>query len=85
MPRGLYIVYQTLICKGVTSLLVHVNDIIVTENNNEEQKLLKYCSAKELHVKILERLKYFLGIKVAHSKHDIFISQQKYIPNLLRN
>lgn len=29
-------------------------------------------------------MKYFLGIEVAHSKQGIFISQQKYVMDLLR-
>lgn len=29
-------------------------------------------------------LKYFLGIEVAHSKKGIFISQQKYVTDLLK-
>ena len=40
--------------------------------------------AKEFEIKALRRLKYFLGIEVAHSKQGIFISQQKYVTNLLK-
>ena len=40
---------------------------------------------KEFEIKELGRLKYFLGIEVAHSKHGIFISQQKYIVDLLKD
>ena len=29
-------------------------------------------------------MKYFLGIEIAHLKHGIFISQQKYIVDLLK-
>lgn len=34
-------------------------------------------------MKDLGRLKYLLGIAVAYSKHGIFISQQKYVLDLL--
>jgi len=32
----------------------------------------------------LGKLKYFLGIKVAYSRQGIFISQRKYILDLLK-
>ena len=38
---------------------------------------------QEFKIKELGKLKYFLGIKVAHSWHRIFISQQKYALDLL--
>ena len=34
-------------------------------------------------MKQLENLKYFLGIEVARSKHDIFLCQRKYTIDLL--
>ena len=69
---------------GVTDLLVYVDDIIVTGNDENEQNLLKQCLTKEFEIKQLGRLKYFLGIEVAHSKQGIFISQQKYVTDLLK-
>ena len=39
----------------------------------------------EFEEKRLGRLKYFLGIEVAHSKHSIFSSQQKYVIDLLND
>ncbi|RVW66512.1 Retrovirus-related Pol polyprotein from transposon RE1 [Vitis vinifera] len=62
----------------LTALLVYVDDIIVT-GNDEERQVLNQCLAKEFEIKALGRLKYFLGIEVAHSKQGIFISQQKYV------
>jgi len=70
--------------KGVTVLLVYVDDIIVTGDDEEEQKLLSQHLAKNFEIKTLEKLKYFLGIEVAHSRKGIFISQQKYITDLLK-
>ena len=53
---------------GVTTLIVYVNDIIVTWNDEKEKNTLKQCLAKEFEIKDLEKLKYFLGIEVARSK-----------------
>lgn len=60
-----------------TALIVYVDDIIVTGDDVEEIKMLKLQLSKEFEIKDLGRLKYFLGIEVAHSKAGIFISQQK--------
>ena len=69
---------------GVTALLVYVDDMIVTGNDVGEMNNLKQCLLKEFDIKEPGRLKYFLGIEVAHSKQGIFISQQKYVLDLLR-
>ncbi|GMI89878.1 hypothetical protein HRI_002657100 [Hibiscus trionum] len=69
---------------GVTILLVYVDDIIVTGNDSKGIINLKKCLIKEFEVKELGRLKYFLGIEVAHSQQGIFISQQKYTLDLLK-
>ncbi|KAG8496181.1 hypothetical protein CXB51_009524 [Gossypium anomalum] len=68
---------------GVTTLLVYVDDIIVTGDDLEGMENLKKCLVKEFEVKELGKLKYFLGTEVAHSREGIFISQQKYIVDLL--
>lgn len=70
--------------EGVTMLLVHVDDITMTSDDEHEQQLLGQHLAKEFEIKTLEKLKYFLGIEVAYSKRDIFISQPKYITDLLK-
>ena len=56
---------------------------IETENHLEERKALKWCLAKEFEIKKLGRLKYFLGTEVIHSNKGIFVSQQKYVLDLL--
>ncbi|PKU84535.1 putative mitochondrial protein [Dendrobium catenatum] len=68
----------------VRILLVYVNDIILTGNNEEEKASLRKSLTKEFDIKELGRPKYFLGSEVAHSSKGIFISQQKYIKDLLR-
>ena len=53
---------------GVTTLLVYVDDINITRNDELEKHTLRQCLTKEFEIKELRRLKYFLGIEVAHSK-----------------
>lgn len=53
--------------------------------NNTERLILKQYLTKEFEIKKLGRLKYFIITEVAHSKKGIFISQQKYIGDLLRS
>ena len=67
----------------VTALLIYMDDIIVTSNDMEGMETLRGCLIKEFEIKELGKLKYFLGIEVAQSKEDIFISQQKYVLDLL--
>ena len=69
---------------GVTTLLVYVDDIIVTRDDDMEKQILSQNLAKEFEIKSLGRLKYFLGIEVAHSRQGILISQQKYVIDLLK-
>ena len=68
----------------VTILLVYVDDIIVTGDDSTERERLKKGLVQEFEIKELGKLKYFLGIEVAHSKEGIFISQQKYVLDLLK-
>lgn len=62
--------------RGMTALLVYGDDITVTSNNEGEMNNSKRCLLKELDIKELGKLNYFLGIEVVHSKQGIFISQQ---------
>ena len=67
----------------ITCLIIYVDDIIITGNNEEEISNLKEKLFKEFEMKDLENLKYFLGIEVFRSKRGIFINQKKYILDLL--
>jgi Reverse transcriptase (RNA-dependent DNA polymerase) len=65
-------------------VLVYVDDIIIAGNNLEEINRVKMQLKEKFDVKDLRLLKYFLGIKIVHSPKEIFISQRKYILDLLR-
>lgn len=68
--------------KLLTGLIIYVNDMINTGNDIEEIKVLKEKLLKDFEMKVLKRLKYFLGFEVLRSKIGIFISQWKYVLNL---
>jgi hypothetical protein len=59
----------------VTTLIVYVDDMIITGDDKEEIARLQEQLATEFEMKNLRGLKYFLRIEVARSKHDIFLSQ----------
>ena len=70
--------------RKVTALIVYVDDMVLTGNDEEEIQRLKQSLAQEFEIKDLGNLKYFLGIEVARSRHGIFLSQRKYILDLLK-
>ncbi|KAL4334375.1 hypothetical protein GQ457_07G010170 [Hibiscus cannabinus] len=75
---------KKLFFRGSNCTILYVDDIIVTGDDSEDIENLKRCLVKEIKVKELGRLKYFLGIEVAHSQQGIFISQQNHTLDLLK-
>nr|GFC62636.1 putative reverse transcriptase, RNA-dependent DNA polymerase [Tanacetum cinerariifolium] len=67
----------------MTCLIIYVDDMIITGNDEKEIKKLKEGLFTEFEMKDLGRLKYFLRIEVLRSQHGIFIFQKKYILDLL--
>ena len=58
----------------LTVVIVYVDDIIMRRDDYKEIERLKKKLAKEFEIKDLGRLKYLLGIEMAHSRKGIFIS-----------
>ena len=67
----------------VTLLIIYVDDMIVTGDDTVEIEELQKCLASEFEMKDLGSLKYFLGVEVTRSKHGLFLSQRKYVTDLL--
>ncbi|CAL8168114.1 unnamed protein product [Prunus armeniaca] len=67
----------------VTTLIIYVDDMIITGNDKQEISQLQDYLATEFEMKDLGGLKYFLGIEVARSQQGIFLSQRKYVLDLL--
>lgn len=55
-----------------------------TRNDDREKQILRQKLVYEFEIKELRRLKYFLGIEVVHSRKEIFILQQKYVIDMLK-
>lgn len=65
-------------------VLVYVNDIIITGNNQSTIYRVIHNLSSTFAIKDLGRFHYFLGIKVVHHQQNLVLSQQKYILDILQ-
>ncbi|RDY10160.1 hypothetical protein CR513_05363, partial [Mucuna pruriens] len=68
----------------LTLLLVYVNNMIVIGDDEIEKLTLKEKLSMQFEMKEIGKLKCFLGIEIVYSKQGIFISERKYVLNLLK-
>ena len=61
---------------------MYVDDIVITRSDSKGISSLSFLHS-QFHTKDLGMLRYCLGIEVMRSKHRIFLSQRKYVPDLL--
>ena len=66
-------------------LIVYVDDIIITRNRKDEAKRLEDHLIKHFEVKRHGPLKYFLGIEIAKSNRGLLMTQQKYVPEVIKD
>ncbi|RVW60610.1 Retrovirus-related Pol polyprotein from transposon RE1 [Vitis vinifera] len=71
--------------KSFTTLLIYVDDILITGNEANAIVALKQFLHSHFRIKDLGDLKYFLGIEVSRSKKGISISQRKYTLEILKD
>ena len=64
---------------SIIMLIVHVDDIVITGSDSKGISSLKSFLQSQFHTKGLGILRYFLGIEVMQSKHEIFLSISKEI------
>jgi hypothetical protein len=67
----------------VNVLIVYVNDMITTGDDKEEILRLQEALATDFEMRNLGGLKYVVGIEVAWSREGIFLSQRKYVLDVL--
>jgi hypothetical protein len=69
--------------KGRTLLLLYVDDMLITGDNSEHISHFKQHLSKEFQMSDLGPLSYFLGIEVQQTQKGFYLSQSKYIQDLL--
>lgn len=58
--------------KANSTLIVYVDDIVVTRNDDTEVKLLKVYLAKEFEIKDLGQVRYFWVLKLQGQREAFF-------------
>jgi Reverse transcriptase (RNA-dependent DNA polymerase) len=71
-------------CNRLVVVLVYVDDLVITGNDKPGIEFLKQQLKQQFDIKDLGILRYFLGIEVARSYKGLFISQRKYVLDLLK-
>ena len=84
-PKSDYSLFFNHTGNSSTFVLVYVDDIIIAGNDDLAINQLKQFLKKKFFIKDLGKLKYFLLIEVACSKKGIFLSQKKYILDILKD
>ena len=72
------------VCKLVKSLLVYVDDMVITGNNPNCLATLKSVLDAKFGIKDLGSLKYFLGLEIARSDKGISLNQKKFALEILK-
>uniref|UniRef100_A0A7C9CV32 Reverse transcriptase Ty1/copia-type domain-containing protein n=1 Tax=Opuntia streptacantha TaxID=393608 RepID=A0A7C9CV32_OPUST len=65
------------------AVLIYVDDMILTASNPSSLADLKQYLHSQFHMKDLGILSYFLGLEIQSSSKGFFISQKKYVHDLL--
>jgi len=65
------------------TLLLYIDDMLITGDDAEHVSLIKRHLSQQFQMTDLGPLSYFLGIEVLHSQQGYYISQSKYIQDLL--
>ena len=63
---------------------IYVDDIIFGCTNQRYSDEFAYMMSEEYQMSMMGELKFFLGLQIHQQRNDIFISQEKYLKDVLR-
>ncbi|XP_021766277.1 uncharacterized protein LOC110730759 [Chenopodium quinoa] len=69
--------------KNVAYLLLYVDDIILTASSDTLRRSIMSLLSSEFSMKDLGPLNYFLGMAVTRHKGGLFLSQRKYVEEII--
>jgi hypothetical protein len=69
--------------RGRTLLVLYVDDMIITSDGLEYIAFVKAHLSDQFLMSDLGPLSYFLGIEISSTPEGFFLSQEKYIQDLL--
>lgn len=78
-----YSVFVKKSIRGCIILAVYVDDIVISASDVNRIQETKAWLQSKLQIKDLGKLQHFLGIEVARQHEGIFLSQKKYIMDML--
>jgi hypothetical protein len=70
--------------KDLFVLQIYVDDIIFGSTNQDFCEEFGKMMANEFEMSMIGELSYFLGLQIKQLKNDIFVSQGKYIKDMLK-
>lgn len=68
---------------GRTLLLLYVDDMLITGDDLEYIAFVKQCLSEQFMMSDLGPLSYFLGIEVTNTEDGYYLSQHRYIDDLI--
>lgn len=68
----------------ITIILVYVDDLLICGNSLTDINKLKSMLSQTFHMKDLGPVSYFLGIEIYRSVDGFFLSQRKYVTDILQ-
>ena len=69
--------------KATILLLLYMDDMIITSDDLSGIQELKDFLSQQFEIKDLGRFSYFLGLEITHSTNGLYITQAKYVSDLL--